>query len=112
MNNFACLFKELDETTDDNIKTEALVNYFNKVPPCDSLWAISLLLGRKIKRVVSVKRLKQWAVDLARTPQWLFDECFESVRDLAETAALILPYNNSSNNITLQILIEEYLLPL
>jgi hypothetical protein len=112
MRNFTRLFREIDETTDENIKVEALINYFNNVPPADAIWALSLLMGKKIKRVVTIKIIQQWSVDLAGIPQWLFDECFDNVHDLSETVAMILPYMGNSENITLQILIKEYLLPL
>jgi ATP-dependent DNA ligase len=112
LKNFAILFRELEETTDENIKFEALINYFNTAAPSDAIWALSLLMGRKISRIVSVKKLQQWSVDLVGTPPWLFVECFNITRNLSETIAMILPYKGNSEILKLQILIEEYLLPL
>jgi DNA ligase 1 len=112
MRDFISLFKAIDETSDSNIKHEALVNYFKYASPGDSVWAISLLMGRKIKRSVSIKKLQEWAIDISGTPQWLFDECLNNTRDLAETIALILPAKNILNDISLQELIEQFLIPL
>jgi DNA ligase 1 len=112
MRNFASLFKEIDETTQTNFKVEALINYFMKAPPGDAAWAISLLLGRKIKQVVPIKKLRKWSVDLTQIPKWLFVECLNNVSDLAETISLILPYYGNFVNIPLQTWIEKRLLPL
>jgi DNA ligase 1 len=112
MKNFASLFQELDETSQTEIKIEALTNYFRSVTPGDMAWTIYILLGRKIKKVVSVKKLKEWSLELTQIPEWLFSECKENVGDLSETISSILPINEYSENISLQSLIEEYLIPL
>jgi DNA ligase 1 len=112
MKNFTSLFKELDETSQTEIKIEALTNYFRSVNPVDIAWTIYLLLGRKIKKVVSVKKLKEWSLELSQIPEWLFAECQDNVGDIAEIISSILPVNEYSENISLQSLIEEYLIPL
>ena len=50
-------------------------------------WAIYLLSGEKLNRIFSSKLLKICTIRKTNTPQWLFDECYESVGDLAETIA-------------------------
>src|SRR5664280_2958383 len=112
MKNFASLFKELDVTTQADLKVEALINYFKKVPPDDSAWTVSLLLGRKINQVIPVKKLRKWSVELAQIPDWLFDECLNNVGDLVEAISMILPFEGNSENIPLHIWIERHLLPL
>jgi DNA ligase-1 len=112
MRNFTSLFKELDETTQTDFKVEALINYFKKALPGDAAWAVSLLLGKKIKQVVPIKKLRKWSVDLAQIPEWLFAECLDNVGDLAETISLILSYDGNSENFPLQIWIEQRLIPL
>ena len=112
MKNFALLFRELDETTQLNIKVKALVNYFKNVPPGDAAWVISLLLVQKFKQVVPLKKLKIWASELANIPEWLFTECLENSGDLAETISLILPFDDKTDNLPLQIWIEKSILPL
>jgi DNA ligase 1 len=108
MRNFALLFNELDETTKPDLKISALINYFRKAAPGDAAWAVSLLLGRKIKQVVPVKILRTWSVELAQIPEWLFEECRNNVGDLAETISLIVPFEENSENIPLQTLIGQF----
>ena len=49
---------------------------------------------------------------MAQIPEWLFFECRNNVSDLTETISLILPCKGNSENIPLQTLIEQYLIPL
>ena len=37
------------------------------------------------------RKLRAWAAEEAGIPDWLFDECYDAVGDLAETIALLLP---------------------
>ena len=50
-------------------------------------WAIYLLSGEKLNRIFPSKLLKMYTIRKTNMPQWLFDECYESVGDLAETIA-------------------------
>jgi DNA ligase-1 len=59
------------------------------------------------------RRLRQWAAILTDLPDWLVDDCYERVGDLAETAALLLPNPKTSVcDLSLKTVIEEQLLPL
>jgi DNA ligase-1 len=110
--NFTSLFVELDETTKTNEKIAALVRYFSQVPAEDAIWAIHFLMGRKPKRLVATRKLCEWAAAEAGIPDWLFDESYDAVGDLAETVALILPTLAASSNLPLHHWIEERLLSL
>ena len=35
--------------------------------------------------------LRSWCIEVAAIPDWLFEECYHTVGDLAETIALLLP---------------------
>ena len=48
----------------------------------------------------------------AGVPDWLFEECYDAVGDLAETMSLLLPDSAESPDLPLHRLIEERLLPL
>ncbi|MDA9689478.1 cisplatin damage response ATP-dependent DNA ligase [Betaproteobacteria bacterium] len=50
-------------------------------------WAIYFLSGEKLNRIFSSKILKMYTIRKTNMPQWLFDECYDSVGDLAETIA-------------------------
>jgi DNA ligase-1 len=91
MKSFAALYAELDETTRTNDKVAALVRYFRAAPAGDAAWAVFFLTGQKPKQVVASKRIRAWAAEAAGVQEWLFDECYDSVGDLAETVALLLP---------------------
>jgi len=115
MNAFADLFQKLDETTRTNEKVDALAAYFTTASPADTAWAIYFLSGRKPRQAVPTAKLRLWAREAAGIAEWLFDECYDAVGDLAETVALLLPDADSSleiNAAPLHAWIEERLLPL
>ena len=70
---------------------EALRDYFAKVPPEDAAWAVYFLIGRKPRQVVPSGKLRSWAAVEARVSDWLFQESYDAVGDVAETIALLLP---------------------
>ncbi len=109
---FAKLYSELDETTKTNEKVEALTRYFMTAPAADAAWAIYFLVGRKPRQVVSSTKLRTWAAEEAGISEWLFQESYDAVGDLAETIALLLPEPVESRNTPLHVWIEEHLLPL
>ncbi len=91
MKEFARLYTALDETTSTNEKVAALVRYFGAAPPADAAWAVHFLIGRRPKRLVSTPKLRAWAAGEAGIPDWLFEESYHAVGDLAETITLLLP---------------------
>ena len=91
MKYFAALFKQLDQTTKTNTKVKALADYFAKVDDKDRMWTMAILSHRRPKRTVTTTLLRQWAASYANLPQWLFEESYHIVGDLAETITLLLP---------------------
>jgi len=91
MKAFADLYTALDASTRTNDKIAALVAYFNMVPREDACWAVYFLTGNRPRQAVPAKKLHEIAADAAGLPLWLFEEAYDSVGDLAETIALILP---------------------
>lgn len=91
MKHFAALFAALDGTTKTGAKTAALSDYFRSAPEADRVWTIALLTGRRPKRAVNATELRLWAAEAAGIPDWLFEESYTVVGDLAETIALLLP---------------------
>ena len=73
----------------------------------------SLLSRRgKPRQIVSTKLLRQFSTEMSGLPEWLFDECYLAVGDLAETIAHILPPPEYETNIGLAVWMEERILPL
>ncbi len=91
MKDFAALFNAVDQTTQTTAKVQALAEFFRTAPDDDKLWTIALFSGRRPKRAVTTKQLRDWAAERADLPLWLLDESYDVVGDLAETLALILP---------------------
>ncbi|MEO8665175.1 MAG: ATP-dependent DNA ligase [Ignavibacteria bacterium] len=88
---FSEFIESLDRTNKTNDKIEIIKDYFSRVTEKDKLWTLYLLSGGKIKKKFNTSQLRDWAVEFSQLPRWLFDESYNSVGDLAETIALILP---------------------
>ncbi len=101
MKAFADLYTTLDETTKTNEKVLALTEYFAGADPTDAAWAIYFLSGRKPKQAVPSKKLREWAAEEAQVPEWLFNESYDAVGDVAETVALLLPPPDRSSDVPL-----------
>jgi DNA ligase-1 len=109
---FARLYAALDETNRTGEKVEALTRYFEQAPPADAAWAVYFLIGRKPRQVVPSKKIREWAAAEAGVPDWLFQESYDAVGDVAETVALLLPPAEHSTDLPLAEWVEERLLPL
>ncbi len=93
MREFTRLYLDLDATQSTTEKVVLLRAYFRdeRIPDHDKAWALALLTGNRPKRAASTPALKTLAREATGTPKWLFDACHESVGDLSETIALLLP---------------------
>jgi DNA ligase-1 len=112
MRAFAALYTTLDETNATSEKITALVEYFRSAPPHDAVWAVHFLIGRRPKRLVGPARLRAWAAEEAGIPDWLFEESYHAVGDLAETITLLLPDTGASSDYPLAYWVEHRLLAL
>ena len=110
MKRFAQLFAEIDETNRTNEKVSAMSQYFAQASPADAAWAVYFLLGLRPKRLVPVRRLAGWAMEESGVSEWLFEESYHAVGDLAETIALLLPESVASSDDPLHVWIEDRLL--
>jgi DNA ligase 1 len=113
---FATLFDELDTTTSTTLKVDALKRYFAAASPGDAAWAAYFLSGRKLKRIIGPALLRSWLTNFSGLPAWLVDETYDSVGDLAETIALLMPQSaapgGEDEQLSLSAWIEDRLLPL
>lgn len=112
MKRFAALYAALDATTSTNDKLDALIAYFSSAEPEDAAWASYFLAGGKPRQSVPTRLLTDCARDRAGLPQWLFDESYQAVGDLAETIAHVLPPASRESELGLAQWIEERLLTL
>jgi DNA ligase-1 len=109
---FAALYAALDETIRTAEKVAAMARYFAAARPADAAWAVYFLSGRKPRQAVPSKRLRLWARELAGVAEWLFDESYHHVGDVAETIALLLPPAEAASDRPLAEWVENHLLPL
>ena len=107
MKRFAQLIEQLDNTNKTNKKVYALSQYFQEVPKKDALWTIALLSHRRPSRPVTTTLMRLWAAELAQLPEWLFEETYHIVGDLAETIALLVHQETEGTAPSLSQCIEE-----
>src|SRR6478609_11869126 len=112
MKQFAALYRELDATTSSLAKQAALQRYLQSAAPEDAAWAVYFLAGGKPRQLVPTKLLRLLAQEAAGLPEWLFDESYDAVGDLAETIALLLPPPSEVHDLGLADWVEQHLLPL
>ncbi|CAG1016331.1 DNA ligase B [Burkholderiaceae bacterium] len=112
MKRFAQLFNELDSSTATSAKVSALKRYFAQANDADAAWAVYFLAGGKPRQVVPTGVLRVLACRRAGIPEWLFEECYQAVGDLAETMAHVLPPAPQLSDVGLAEWVEQRLLPL
>jgi DNA ligase 1 len=95
---FANLVQIVGNSTKTNEKLEALQQFFTHANDADKVWTIAIFSGRRPKRLVSSTLLQTWCMELTNIKPWLFEECYNTVGDLAETITLLL--SNNTNNST------------
>lgn len=96
MRAFAALYDALDASTALGEKRDALVRSLRAMPAADAAWAVHLLAGGKIGggksgRIATRGELRRWLGEESGHPEWLVEDSYAHVGDLAETIALLLP---------------------
>lgn len=90
MERFCELFRQLDATTATNEKVAALAAYFGEAEAEDAAHALYLLTGRRRKRLITARTLRQICLEDTGLPEWLFQDSYAHVGDTAETIALLM----------------------
>ncbi|MFT3936280.1 MAG: ATP-dependent DNA ligase [Chitinophagaceae bacterium] len=88
---FTTLVNVLGTSTKTTDKLNALSDYFLQADDKDKVWVIAIFSGRRPKRTINASLLQQYCIEINNLPQWLFEESYHTVGDLAETIALLLP---------------------
>ncbi len=91
MRRFVQLYAELDASTSTSRKVRAMARYFGETPPEDAAWGLFFLMGRRQKRVLSIRALAGELLARTALPSFLIDECYAAVGDLGEVLALLMP---------------------
>jgi len=115
---FADLYWRLDSATSTRAKQAAMVEAFaaaRKEPGtwASAAWMVYFLAGGKPRQTVPTRLMWRLAVEASGYPEWLCEECYHSVGDLAETLALLLPEGGvAGDEISLEAWMRERLLPM
>src|SRR6195952_794664 len=112
MKAFAELYALLDATTSSNAKLAAMQHYFAHAAPQDAAWAVYFLSGGRPRQLVPTRLLREQAMLVSHLPEWLFEESYQAVGDLAETLSLLLPQAEHKSEEGLASWMENKLLPL
>ncbi len=109
---FIQLYNAIDSTTKTNEKLASLESYFAAASSEDAAWATFFLAGNKLKQLVPTKLLRIWAAEEGNIPDWLMEESYHAVGDLAETLSLVVPPGEMVDDVSLTQWIEQRLAPL
>ena len=112
MRRFTQLYRALDSTTSSRRKIELMAAYFAQSSASDAAWAVYFLAGGKLKRLLPSSQLRAYAREQTQLPDWLFEESYQHVGDLAETIALLLPPSQVERHDSLSDWVEQSLLPM
>lgn len=96
MKGFVEMIQAIDGSTKTAVRIQAMVEYLEQASDQDKVWTIALFSGRRPKRSVSSALLRIWAAEEANIPDWLFEDTYHVVGDLAETIALIAKANTTT----------------
>ena len=107
LNKFSKLFEDLDSNNSSNKKVNSLTKYFKLNNNLNNILTIYLLIGKKNKRFISGKSLREYYANIYKIPKWLIDECYSKVGDSAEVIALLLQDKISEKNIKDDISLNE-----
>ncbi|MFC4729745.1 ATP-dependent DNA ligase [Coralloluteibacterium thermophilus] len=113
MRRFAALYAALDASTSTLDKRAALRDYFREAPPADAAWALWFLSGGKLARIARTGELRAWIAEASGLPEWLIEDSYHHVGDLAETLMLLLddPAPEAEVDLPLHVWIEDRLRP-
>lgn len=109
MKRFAELIMKLATTTKTNAKLEAIRAYFSEANSEDKIWVIALFTGRRPKRSVNSALLRASCMQAANIDPWLFEECYHTVGDLAETISLLIPESDIDTKDVVEYSLSHYM---
>ena len=109
LNKFSKLFEELDSNNSINKKINSLTKYFKSSSNLNNILTIYLLIGKRNKRFISGKSLREYYADIYKMPIWLIETCYAKVGDSAEVISLLLQDNLLKKDIKEDISLDQLL---
>ena len=107
LNKFSKLFEELDSNNSINKKINSLTKYFKSSSNLNNILTIYLLIGKRNKRFISGKSLREYYADIYKMPIWLIETCYSKVGDSAEVISLLLGDNLLKKDIKEDISLDQ-----
>jgi len=107
LNKFSKLFEELDSHNSINKKINSLTKYFKSSSNLNNILTIYLLIGKRNKRFISGKSLREYYADIYKMPIWLIETCYSKVGDSAEVISLLLGDNLLKKDIKEDISLDQ-----
>lgn len=114
MRDFTQLMMTLERAIHRRQAEEALGQFRLAASAADIVWVDlmrSEAWGRRRATGVPPGRLRLWACELSGYPPWMVEACYQQVRDLADTLALLIPEGPGSD-LPLHQVMERYVEPL
>ena len=87
---FTTLYLAVRDLSGSEEKVRCIASYLAAAPSTEFGWAVYLLQGGSYRGGVKTRELRQWAAEVARIPDWLFEESYAVTGDLAETVSLLV----------------------
>lgn len=87
----AKLIHALDNTNKTGSKITAIALFLDESTEMDKYWFLRLFTGKRPRRTVKTSLMRNWAMEITGIAEWLFQESYLAVGDLAETISLIIP---------------------
>ncbi len=114
---FSDLYRKLDSATSIRVKQAALIEVLGAAKAdrgqwASAAWMVYFLAGGKPRQTVPTRLLWRLAIEGSGLPDWLCEESYSSVGDLAETLALLLPEGEAGDEVSLDVWMRERLLAL
>jgi DNA ligase-1 len=101
MKSFATLFRKLEETTDQKVRMDHIINYFKISTSEEITSAIDFLSGNRPKRLIDMSTLKASIPEMTSLSQWLIDESHSHSGDWAEVISLLVKPTKSETKMDL-----------
>ncbi len=107
MKAFATLFRRLEETADQRLRKDILIDYFKVTSPEEITSSIDFLSGNRPKRLIDMSTLKILLPQMTSLPQWLIDESHSHSGDWAEVISLLIKPTKINPEISLSSWLSE-----
>lgn len=101
MKAFVTLFRKLEESTDQKVRKDILIDYFKVTTSEEITSTINFLSGTRPKRLIDMTTMKSLIPQFTDIPKWLIEESHSHAGDWAEVISLLIKPNKKEREQTL-----------